>query len=861
LFGGLLNAQPVFVPDVMLRQFLNDFVPGAVDVNGYIDPSNPDVAATVSLDLPFHWTPVDLAGIEAFKQLQTLKLGKASFVMNPMVLSVSAWPADLKHLEVVGSTGALPVWPSTLEYLGLYGDQTSAGQFYPAYPAGLDSLRFFPVDDIPAVPAIPAGLSYLAMTAPIVDTEAPALPVGLTFLSLWGYTFSTAPTWPTGLETLQMQGCDIPSGLSVLPSGLVILDLWGCSIPGGVQTLPAGLEKVAFNEMQDSPIQISAWPNSVDDIQIQTDMSLVDLPVWPLGLVNLSLVDLPLLAVLDTFPSTLATLFIRALPSVTSIPSLPPTLTSFYAVDLQVQSLPDMPPTVNSISLGTLPNLGCIPLLPQGLIYLELNASALDPITLCLPNLPNSLSVIGYGSSVITPDPSMLCTVLNSTCPFVNPMVNGTVYWDANANGIRDLGETGYPFATVNVQPGNYTYGVSPDGSFGLPLPVGTYTLSANGASPYVQSILPAGLVADLDSATSMSNGNDFGVVLQPGIQDLRIDAQFQVARPGFDDLATITFSNVGSTTMSGSVSFTFDADQTWVSADVTPSALNGNLASWSFSGLAVGETRVIHVTLHTDVSVALGTPLTHVVVVDPVVSDETPADNELVVDTEVVGSFDPNDKQVTPTVATPADVSAGEELTYTIRFQNTGTYLAERVLITDTLSADLQWSTMRFISSSHPCTWVLLDNGVLRFTFDQIMLPDSNSNEPASHGFVKFAMEAATTLLNGAQVGNIANIHFDFNEPVITNEALFTVDLTSGLSDAVEPDDLRLWPDPASDVLFIAHRTEGVRSVRLLDMRGRTLLAVGAVDHLDVGQLATGMYVVRVTTPTATYVRSVMKR
>ena len=65
----------------------------------------------------------------------------------------------------------------------------------------------------------------------------------------------------------------------------------------------------------------------------------------------------------------------------------------------------------------------------------------------------------------------------------------------------------------------------------------------------------------------------------------------------------------------------------------------------------------------------------------------------------------------------------------------------------------------------------------------------------------------------------------------------------------------------PANDALFITHRTERVLSVELLDLRGRPLLVAGAVDHVDVGQLAAGMYVVRVTTPTATYVRSVMKR
>ncbi len=205
--------------------------------------------------------------------------------------------------------------------------------------------------------------------------------------------------------------------------------------------------------------------------------------------------------------------------------------------------------------------------------------------------------------------------------------------------------------------------------------------------------------------------------------------------------------------------------------------------------------------------------------------------------------------------------MALGGELTYTIRFQNTGTYLAERVVITDTLSSSLQWNTVRFVSSSHPCTWVLLDNGVLRFAFDQIMLPDSGANEPNSHGFVKFAMKPVSTLINGAQVSNIANIYFDYNAPVITNDAVFTVDNTSGTAEANNATGLKLWPDPVSDVLHLATEASNVLSVQIYDMHGRRVLHSGPANSVDVSALAAGIYAVHVTTSTATYVRSVVKR
>ena len=160
---------------------------------------------------------------------------------------------------------------------------------------------------------------------------------------------------------------------------------------------------------------------------------------------------------------------------------------------------------------------------------------------------------------------------------------------------------------------------------------------------------------------------------------------------------------------------------------------------------------------LNTDVAVPLGTPIDHTLTALPQQPDTTLADNTATFSDVVVGSYDPNDKLLDPTSMTPLEVQAGEHIEYTIRFQNTGTFPAERVVITDTLSSDLDWGSMEYISGSHDNTW-FLQNGVLHFVHDPIFLPDSNSNEPASHGYVKFRMKPVSTLMIGEQIENIAN-------------------------------------------------------------------------------------------------------
>jgi hypothetical protein len=55
-------------------------------------------------------------------------------------------------------------------------------------------------------------------------------------------------------------------------------------------------------------------------------------------------------------------------------------------------------------------------------------------------------------------------------------------------------------------------------------------------------------------------------------------------------------------------------------------------------------------------------------------------------------------------------------------------------------------------------------------------MLPDSNVNEPASHGFVEFSIQQKIDNPFGSLIENSAAIYFDNNAPIITNTVFHTV-------------------------------------------------------------------------------------
>jgi len=134
-------------------------------------------------------------------------------------------------------------------------------------------------------------------------------------------------------------------------------------------------------------------------------------------------------------------------------------------------------------------------------------------------------------------------------------------------------------------------------------------------------------------------------------------------------------------------------------------------------------------------------------------------------------GSYDPNDKQVFPKgVGALGQIEQNIDLEYKIRFQNTGTDTAFTVVILDTLSTWLDASSVQAGASSHPYIFEVLDSNVLRFQFNDILLPDSTTNLAASQGFVQFRVSQNVDVPLGETILNNAAIYFDFNEPIITN-------------------------------------------------------------------------------------------
>jgi hypothetical protein len=254
--------------------------------------------------------------------------------------------------------------------------------------------------------------------------------------------------------------------------------------------------------------------------------------------------------------------------------------------------------------------------------------------------------------------------------------------------------------------------------------------------------------------------------------------------RPGFTRRYNIIASNLWPGSDSAVVQFNYALMPGASIVGYSPGGTNsGNTISFT-TNLYYGQTQFFYVDVQVAANVPLGTiyqPYATIALLDANQIDYAPQNNTYTLHQTVIGSYDPNDKLVTPSIIDLLDMdsTATEWLEYTIRFQNTGTAEAIFVRVLDTLSQALDLTSFQFIAASHPTEIIFHDDHVIEWFFDNIMLPDSFSNEPGSHGFIQFRIRTQA-LSAPFNLENSASIYFDFNAPVITAPAVAQIIICS---------------------------------------------------------------------------------
>ncbi len=312
---------------------------------------------------------------------------------------------------------------------------------------------------------------------------------------------------------------------------------------------------------------------------------------------------------------------------------------------------------------------------------------------------------------------------------------------------------------------------------------------------------------------------------------------------------------NDGCVPQDGEISFVVPSQiQTLVNITPAPSMTVGDTLYWDFPTSIYGDPHyLIDIYASIDTLAIPGDTMCFDIAIMPDSTDSFPLNNSKTYCKELLASYDPNFKEVYPLGACEEHfVETGQTLTYTVHFQNTGTFQAFNIRVRDVLDPNMDVNSLRVLAQSHPMYINVIGNNTVDFRFDNINLPDSASNEAASHGWFVFDVDPLPGLPNNTLVQNNVNIYFDYNDPILTNAVFNTyIDVIPscflGLNDPTE-DDFLVYPNPSSGIFQIALSTDVSNVVfTVFTLDGKQVTKVlhqsGHQFELDLSDQPEGLY------------------
>ncbi|WP_116106994.1 T9SS type A sorting domain-containing protein [Lewinella sp. IMCC34191] len=361
--------------------------------------------------------------------------------------------------------------------------------------------------------------------------------------------------------------------------------------------------------------------------------------------------------------------------------------------------------------------------------------------------------------------------------PALTAELSGTVYQDENENGIRDESEAALANQAVVVEGGDrkITGYTNAEGTYRFRLDVGgEYTVWLPGDA-CVERFNPI-LRKEVTPINDAPLFHDFAVPPANSTSAVMVRMDNFSIQCGFTESFWITVTNEGCQELAGgevtldlhpAVQFVYTADEVQIDGD-------SSVLNWSYGSLYPGEQWTTYLELRMPKEELTGQQISMEVRGQANGQEEAVTQDTFQFAEVLTCAFDPNDKRSWPRRREETNsnyTQLDEAITYMIRFQNTGNDTAFTVRLEDKLSDELDWDTFKPLAASHGDLRVTLaEGGNLEVLFPNILLPDSTTNEPASHGFFTFEITAKEGLDDFTAIENTAGIYFDFNQPVITN-------------------------------------------------------------------------------------------
>ncbi|MBL7915891.1 MAG: T9SS type A sorting domain-containing protein [Bacteroidia bacterium] len=450
--------------------------------------------------------------------------------------------------------------------------------------------------------------------------------------------------------------------------------------------------------------------------------------------------------------------------------------------------------------------------------------------------------------------------------------ITGSMFIDINGNNVKDTSE--FPIAQHKVfesGSGNICFTDS-NGEFKIYLlDSGNFTMIPDPLNYY--NAVPAFHAATFTGTNQKDSLNNFAFQPSGPINDLCISiTPLGNFRSGFQSAYMINYINVGTTDLTPTIIFKKDPNLTINNSIPTGNIITTDSIMWTPGLLKPFQSGSIIVNVQIQSGISIGTLINSSASIEPIAGDNNPGCNVAYWELFTTGSYDPNDIIVNRTQLHPNEFPNPPYLEYIIRFQNTGNDTAFFVYLKNNISTLLDINTFEIVASSHYLASEYNPfSRLMSFRFDNILLPDDNVNEPASHGFVRYRIKPLDTLQLGDVIKNFASIYFDFNLPIVTNTAQTTVVIPTNLS---EIDALANWwgvyPNPANSNLNVIIDTRNVKNIKieLQNIVGQRLSEIFQSDLLtekttvakNIEDLPKGIYFIKLTSDSGTEMKKFIK-
>ncbi len=354
-------------------------------------------------------------------------------------------------------------------------------------------------------------------------------------------------------------------------------------------------------------------------------------------------------------------------------------------------------------------------------------------------------------------------------------LIKGNVFVDLDSDTIRDANEPGVPsrlvmstsqpyYALTNTN-GDYEIMLLDTGSMAFKLSIPTH-FSPN----YPNSDSITVQVPQLDSVYA---GNNFALTKVGQVEDIEISFSPGGARSSSLQSVFVTVRNIGNVTaIQPLVKLKYDPLLATPFSSSSVYTTVGDTLVWQLPNIPIFKSTSFQVNFDL-VNDTSGSILKYVAIVNTPASDSTPSNNIDSTAQTMRNSYDPNNKLSFNAAESLQGyfTELDSKMEYVINFQNTGNDSAYSVLLIDTLDLSvLDIKSLDIISASHSYQVTLSNEGILKFLFADIYLPDSATNPITSQGFVRFSMDVNGGLPNNTLILNQAGIYFDANTVVKTN-------------------------------------------------------------------------------------------